>query len=94
MAESSPEVAATSEETAPVYADMFGENSPPAPFKMLRGARLSLDQINGIMADAYAHKITSGDNVIPDFGGARQRFIETHQLEKGFWVAKTPGQSE
>lgn len=76
----------STDEQAPVYTDMFGENSPPAPFKVYMGARLSLDQVNAIMADAYEHKITSGDSVIPDFGGARKRFADNHHIEQGFWV--------
>lgn len=80
--------AAEQEEVAPVYTDMFGENSPPAPFKTYRSGRLSLQQINNMMADAYAHKLEAGDSLIPDFGGARERFAAKHEIVNGLWVAK------
>jgi hypothetical protein len=71
-----------------VYHDI---NEVPIKWRTLKSARLSLQQINDIMADAYDHTLATqtdeGQTIkIPDFGGARQRFTETHEIEEGFWV--------
>jgi hypothetical protein len=65
----------------------------PANLRIFRSARLSLKQINDLIADAYANMlpIEEGvrDTIIPDLGGARQRFEAAHKIQKGFWVSKT-----
>jgi len=74
------------EEQPAVYTDIF---QAPVHLRLYKNARLSLKQINDIVADAYANKIPSGDSAIPDFGGAKVRFEATHKIEKNFWVQKT-----
>ena len=73
------------EEQPAVYTEIY---QAPTHLRILRGARLSLAQINELVADAYANKIQSGDAFLPDFGGAKRRFEETHEIEKRFWVNK------
>jgi len=90
MAETTPTIQSITgdaeiEEQAPI----FSESSPydvPESWRTYKSARLSVPQINAILADAYAHKITFGDSVIPDYGGARLRFEGTHEIVDGFWV--------
>jgi hypothetical protein len=73
-----------------VFEDVY---QAPAHMRIFRGARLNLKQINDMIADAYANKlpIEEGvrDTIIPDFGGARNRFEAAHKIQKGFWVLKT-----
>jgi hypothetical protein len=57
----------------------------PYVWKFLKGARLSLDQINSIITDAYDNQIASGDSYIPDYGGAKKRFQESHVINTDFW---------
>jgi hypothetical protein len=73
------------EETPANYTDVY---EAPSHLRILRGARLSLAQINELVADAYNNRITSGDSTIPDFGGAKRRFEQKYEIEKRFWVAK------
>lgn len=73
-------------EVAPVYENIY---DVPASWRTYRSARLSIAQINSIMADAYDNKIDPGDGApIPDYGGARERFEQSHTIEDGFWVGK------
>lgn len=73
-----------------VFEDIY---QAPAHLRIYRSARLSLSQINSMVADAYNNKlpVEEGvrDTVIPDFGGAKVRFEKLHKIEKGFWVNKT-----
>jgi len=76
-------------------APVFSESNPyevPASWRSYKSAKLSVRHINSILADAYQHKITSGDSVIPDYGGARARFEENHEIVDGFWVDKGEAQ--
>ncbi len=72
-----------------VYTDIY---QAPKHWRLHRGARLSVDQINEIIADAYDNMLSAEPDVretaIPDFGGARARFEEKHSIENGFWVEK------
>jgi hypothetical protein len=78
-----------SEEQAHIYSDIY---EAPSHLRVIRSARLSLAQINALVADAYANKLPVEEGIrdteIPDFGGAKKRFEETHKIEKGFWVTK------
>ena len=58
----------------------------PYIWKFLKGARLSLKQINDIIVDAHDNQIASGDTYIPDYGGAKQRFQESHIISSDFWA--------
>lgn len=73
-----------------VFTDIY---EAPANLRMYRSARLSLQQINDLVADAYANKlpVEEGvrDTILPDIGGAKQRFEATHKVKSGFWVKKT-----
>ena len=79
----------TNTEQPAVYTDIY---QAPKHWRLHRGARLSVDQINQIIADAYANMLPVEpdvrDTAIPDFGGARARFEEKHAIEKGFWVER------
>jgi hypothetical protein len=81
------------EELAYVYKDIY---EAPAHLRVHRSARLSLSQINALVADAYANMLPAEngvrDTAIPDFGSAKKRFEETHKIEKGFWVSKGEGE--
>jgi hypothetical protein len=81
---------ASAPEAAYVYQDIY---EAPKHLRIFRSARLSLSQINDLIADAYAHMLQPEegvrDTVVPDFGGARNRFEQAHKIEKGFWVKKT-----
>lgn len=68
-----------------VYNEIY---EAPAHLRKYRSARLSLGQINSIIADAYKHRIESGDTTLPDYGGAKKRFEENHEIVTGFWVDK------
>ncbi len=72
-----------------IYTDIY---QAPKHLRVYRSARLSLDQINDLIADAYANMLPVEEGIretaIPDFGGAKTRFEETHVIEKGFWVKK------
>jgi hypothetical protein len=68
-----------------VYGDL---NEVPAPWQTLQGGRLSLDQVNALLRDAYANGRTNEHgHFIPDLGGARQRFMAAHGLVDGWWAA-------
>lgn len=75
-------------------------NEVPASWRSHKSARLSLAQINEIMADAHANPITTKTRIdnedgteeviaseTPDYGGARRRFAESHHIENSFWLA-------
>ena len=67
-------------------------NEVPQPWQTLQGGRLSLDQVNALIEDAYANGRTNEHgHFVPDLGGARQRFMASHCLVKGWWVGKTEG---
>lgn len=70
-----------------VYTDIY---QAPKHLRIYRSARLSLEQINEMIADAYANLLPPKEGVrdttIPDFGGAKKRFEEGHEIENGFWV--------
>lgn len=68
-----------------VYTEIY---EAPAHLRKYRSARLSLQQINDIIADAYTNRIESGDTTLPDYGGAKKRFENTHEIVSGFWVNK------
>src|SRR5690349_1193045 len=72
-----------------VYTDIY---QAPKHLRVYRSARTSLDQINALIADAYANMLPVEEGVrdtaIPDFGGAKRRFEEAHEIENGFWVTK------
>jgi len=75
-----------------VYTDL---NAVPRPWQTLQGARLGLDQINGLLTDAYALGRTNAHgHFVPDLGGARQRFMASHDLLNGWWAGKTEGSKE
>ena len=63
-------------------------NEVPDKWKAYKGAKLSLEQINAIIADAYNNVITKGEVTIPDYGGARERFSETHVIINSLWASK------
>lgn len=72
-----------------VYKDL---NEVPHPWQSLQGGRLSLEQVNAILADAHANGRTNEHrHFLPDHGGARQRFMATHCLVDGWWAIKTEG---
>ena len=71
-----------------VYEDIY---EAPAHFRVYRSARLSLNQINELIADAYANILSISEERetdIPDFGGAKKRFEDAHEITNGFWVKK------
>ena len=69
-----------------IYPDL---NEVPAPWRTLQGGRLSLDEVNGIIADAYAWgSLDDHGAFVPDLGGARVRFISAHVLVDGLWARK------
>ena len=74
------------------YTDIY---QAPAHLRIYRSARLSLSQINALIADAYNNMLEIEEGVrdtrIPDFGGAKRRFEDAHKIEKGFWVSKGEG---
>lgn len=88
MEETTRETGANNEQPA-VYTDIY---QAPKHLRIFRSARVSLDQINAMIADAYANMLPpkegERDTAIPDFGGAKVRFEETHEIENGFWVEK------
>jgi hypothetical protein len=65
-----------------VYKDIY---EVPEAWRTYRSARLSVAQINSIIADAYE---SSPNNGLPDYGGAKERFGQHHIIENGFWVEK------
>ena len=72
-----------------VYPDL---NEVPTPWQTLQGGRLGLDQINAILTDAYVHgTYNEHTHLVPDMGGARQRFMTSHSLLDGWWATKTEG---
>ena len=73
------------EEVAATYTDIY---EAPTHLRILRGARLSLAQINELVKDAYDNRIQSGDTTIPDIGGAKRRFEQKYRIENRFWVSK------
>jgi hypothetical protein len=79
-----------SDEQPYVFKDIY---QAPAHMRIYRGARLSLDQINEMIADAYANKLPAEEGVrdtaIPDYGNAKKRFEEKHEIVTGFWVKKS-----
>lgn len=78
---------AANTESPSVYADIY---EIPVSLRTYRSAKLSLAQINELVADAYAHMLKTEEGIrdteIPDFGGAKVRFAASHHIEKGFWV--------
>jgi hypothetical protein len=62
-------------------------NEVPKTWRSYKSALLSLNQINEIMKDAYEN---AKEENLPDYGGAKQRFAETHEIVEGFWVRKEP----
>lgn len=72
-------------------------NQVPKPWRTYKSAKLSLEQINGIVADAALHAIqtTNPDGTllceVPDLGGARRRFADSHHIDSGFWVSGAEG---
>ena len=74
-------------EQAYVYQDIY---EAPKHLRIHRSARLSLEQINELVADAYSNMLPKEEGVretpIPDFGGAWSRFEEKHRVDSGFWV--------
>jgi len=72
-----------------IYPDF---NEVPEPWRRIQGGRLNLDQVNAILADAYANGRTNEHgHFLPDHGGARQRFMASHCLVDGWWAARTEG---
>jgi hypothetical protein len=84
---------ATVEQPA-VYTDIY---QAPKHMRIYRSARLSLDQINALIADAYKNMLLpkegERDTAIPDFGGAKMRFEQSHEIQNGFWVIKKEGEA-
>ena len=59
-------------------------NDVPVKWRTYKSAKLNVQQVNEIMADAY----TSMKDGIPDYGGSRRRFAEAREIQDGFWVVK------
>lgn len=89
MAEITKEAEAVVSEQPAVYTDIY---QAPKHFRVHRSARLSLEQINNLIADAYVNMLPPEEGIretnIPDFGGAWKRMEEAHEIENGFWVEK------
>jgi hypothetical protein len=68
-------------------------NEVPAAWRSLRGTRLTVAQVNEIMAKAYElgywQENAAGEPVcfVPDYGGARNLFAERHTVVDGLWIA-------
>lgn len=74
------------ENTEPyTYKDL---NEVPPHWRTYKGAKLNIDQINAIVADAYKHMIVGEESIIPDYGGARERFNQENQIEDNMWISK------
>lgn len=69
----------------------------PEPWRKLYGARLNVDQINAMMADAYTLGTYSSDaegnpaGFVPAYGTARRDFAARHYIVNGFWAIKGEG---
>lgn len=79
-----PDIATT---PAPhLYTEIY---EAPAPWRMLNGAPLTVQQLNVIIAMAYELG-TFGEGDPPPFnpayGKARAAFRTTHRLEHGLWI--------
>jgi hypothetical protein len=72
-----------------VYTDIY---QAPKHLRVFRSAKLSLKQINDLIADAYSNMLPVEEGVrdteIPDFGNAKNRFQEAHVIKDGFWVER------
>jgi hypothetical protein len=62
------------------FADL---NAVPQEIAVHQGARLSLDQVNTLIARAYA--LSEIENS-PDLGAAWSEFRESHYVENTIWV--------
>jgi hypothetical protein len=76
-------VAEISQDSPHVYTDL---NTVPTAWRTYKSARLNLFQINEIISEAYATAIETETGKIPNYGGARAKFSESHYIEDGFWV--------
>ncbi len=61
-------------------------NEVPTGWRMLRGARLAIEQINEIVKLAYELQYEQNNTFIPDWGRARQKFQIDKEVIDGFWV--------
>lgn len=68
-----------------VYTDL---NDVPQKWKTLKGARLSLSQINSIMEMAYSEPVETEAGYIPNYGKAKQDFEQSHEVDNNLWIKK------
>ena len=61
-------------------------NHVPRRFQSIRASRLTLEQINAIVADAREASSGAGD-FAHHFGKAKGRFTDTHKVVNGAWVS-------
>jgi carbamate kinase len=67
-----------------MYSDL---NQVPVELRSYKNAKLNAQQINEIVADAYAHAITHPNGIeVPDWGNAKSRFETSHHIDLGYWV--------
>ena len=71
---------------AHTFTDM---NDVPEPWRVWRGAKLNLEQVNSIIEDAYDNQFEQEGSLIPDYGGARARFEEKHEIVESLWVRRS-----
>ncbi len=68
-------------EKAPIYETL---EQAPEPWRRLYGARLGLEQLNGILERAYE----LGEEGVPAYGEAQRTFMELHEQVDGLWVRR------
>ena len=57
----------------------------PAPWRIYKGARLTLDQVQWIVEESFKQ---TGNN--SGMASARQKFEENHRIENNLWVDGAP----
>lgn len=62
-------------------------NQAPSRLRVHQGVLLGLDQINALVADAYAHQYEQAGSLVPDWGNAWARFTAAHRVQDDLWVA-------
>lgn len=58
----------------------------PRGLRSINGVKLTLDQINSMVAEVQAASKTDGSDFAHHMGKAKQKFKDTHHIVEGHWV--------